>query len=304
MRLMMKRTLFITVSFLLIMGNYVDAAIKAKNVVIVVGDEFRHDESWADRTHQYIPNIWNNLVPNGSSCVTFYGNPSYLVRVHLAMLTGSWSDVRRLEPQTNPDQPTIFEYYRKGLNKSKSSAYFLTCKSEFDFMDYSNHKDYGEEYGPTVEFAKEKDDVDLYNKLIAYMKKSKPQLVFVILGGAVSYNKKKVPAEVELFRKKLMVMDKVVSKIWTTIQTDPNYKDQTDFFFVNDHGNLIDHEDCDDECKRYWILVALGPDIKKGYAIENKWRQVNLCPTVGKILGFPTPYVAKDATPINDFFLP
>jgi hypothetical protein len=300
----MKRIVLLMVSFLLVNGNYAYAGFKAKNVVIVVGDEFRHDESWGDRTHKYIPHIWNDMVPNGSQCVTFYGNPSYLVRVHLAMLTGSWNDVRRLKPQDNPDLPTMFEYYRKALGKDKKSCYFVTCKSEFSFMDYSNHEKYGENYGASVEFAKEKDDEDVYTKLVANLKKNRPQLVFAILGGAVSYNKKKIPGEVALFRKKLMVMDNVVYKIWTAIQADPNYKDQTDFFFVNDHGNLIDHEDCDDECKRYWICVALGPDIKKGYKTENKWRQINICPTVGMILGFPTPYAAKDAKPITDFFLP
>jgi hypothetical protein len=72
-------------------------------------------------------------------------------------------------------------------------------------------------------------------------------------------------------------------------------------FFLNDHGDLIDHEDCDDECKRYWVIVGIGPDIKKKNSVENKWRQINLCPTIGKILGFPTPLVDKDAKPMDDF---
>ncbi len=42
---------------------------------------------------------------------------------------------------------------------------------------------------------------------------------------------------------------------------------QTDFFFLNDHGDLLLQEDCDDECKRYLVVVALGPDIKKNYHV-------------------------------------
>ncbi len=290
--------------FLIMGASHVFAQYKAQNVVIVIGDQFRHDETWGDRTHQYIPNIWNKMVPNASTCVTFYGNPSYLTLVHLVVLTGSWKDVRRLEPQDNPDQPTIFEYFRKGLGKDKKSCYFITSKHEFNFMDYSNHKAYGEDYGATVEFTKEKNnDEELYDKLVAYMKKNRPNLVVAILGSVKSYNKKKVPEEVERFRKGVVGMDKVVYKIWSYIQEDENYKDKTDFFFLNDHGDLIDHEDCDDECKRYWIVMALGPDIKKNYSVENKWRQVNICPTVGKILNFPTPYVDKDAGVMTDFFV-
>ena len=301
MRLIMKHLMFATTFFLLITGNYVFGG-KASNVVLVISDEFRHDETWGDRTHQYIPHIWNDLVPKGSQCVTFYGNPSYIVRVHLAILTGSWRDVRRLEPQDYPEQPTVFEYFRKGLGKDQKSCFFITSKNEFDFMNYSNHEDYGEDYGATIELAKEMDNNDLYQKLVAYMKKSKPNLIVAILGGLKSYNKKKKPEEVERHHKQLVEVDKVVYKIWEAIQADANYKDKTDFIFTNDHGDLIDHEDCDDECKRYWVVLGVGPDFKKNYSVENKWRQVNICPTIGQILSFPTPNVDKDAKAMTDFF--
>jgi hypothetical protein len=300
----MNRLLFATTFFLFINGNYAFGEFKAKNVVIVIGDQFRYDESFGDRTHKYIPHVWNDVVPNGSLCVTFYGNPSYLVLVHLATLTGSWKDVRRLKPQDYPDQPTMFEYYRKGLKKDKTSCYFITSKPEFNYMNYSNHEEYGQEYAANVEFTNEKNnDEELYQKLVAYMKKNHPILVCAILGSAKSYNKKKKPEEVERFRKALLGMDNVIYKIWKTIQEDAYYKDKTDFFFLNDHGDLIDHEDCDDECKKYWAILGLGPDIKKNYATENKWRQINVCPTVGKILNFPTPYIDKDAKVMEDFFL-
>jgi hypothetical protein len=304
MSLKMKHFVLATMSALLMLGNYANAEIKAKNVVIVVGDQFRHDETFGDRSHKYIPHIWNDLVPNGSLCVTFYGNPSYLVLVHLAILTGSWKDVRRLKPMDYPDQPTMFEYYRKQLKADANSCYFVTSKPEFNYMNYSNHEEYGENFAASMEFTKEKNnDEEVYQKLVANMKKNRPVLTVAILGSAKSYNKKKRPDEVERLRKGIAGMDVVVYKIWEAIQADPNYKDKTDFFFVNDHGDLIDHEDCDDECKRYWVCLALGPDIKKKYATENKWRQVNLCPTVGKILNFTTPYADKDAKAIDDFFV-
>jgi hypothetical protein len=300
----MKHSLIVAMSLLLVCGSGAFAQYKAKNVVIVVGDQFRHDESFGEPTHQYIPHIWNDLVPNGSLSVTFYGNPSYMVLVHLATLTGSWNDIRRLEPNSNPDQPTIFEYYRKSSGKDAKSCYFITSKLEFNYMGYSNNEDYGEDYGATVEFTKEKNnDQELFVKLSAYIKKNHPSLVFVILGGAKSFNKKKDPMEVERYHKGLTEMDESVFKIWGLIQSDDIYKDKTDMFFLNDHGDLIDHQDCDDECKRYLVIVGLGPDIKKKYTTENKWRQVNICTTVGAILNFPTPLAGKDAGVMMDFFV-
>ena len=295
--------LTLTLTSLLMHGSPVFGEFKAKNVVIVVGDQFRHDESFGEPTHQYIPHLWNDLVPNGSLCVTFYGNPSFMVLVHLATLTGSWSDIRRLEPDDYPDQPTMFEYYRKQSGKGEKSCYFITSKHEFDYMNYSNHEDYGEDYAATAEFTKEKNnDDELCTKLFAFMKQHRPPLVFAILGGAKSYNKKKDPEEVAQYRRQLKEMDAHVYKIWSFIQEDAAYKDNTDFFFLNDHGDLIDHQDCDDECKRYLVIEAIGPDIKKKYETENKWRQVNVCPTVGKILNFPTPCVSKDAKVMTDLF--
>jgi hypothetical protein len=304
MRIMSLRSILLLCFFILSIGTSSFGEYKAKNVFIVIGDQFRHDESFGDRTHQNVPRLWNDMLPNASSCVTFYGNPSYMVLVHLAVLTGSWKDLRRANPESNPDQPTMFEYFRKGLNKDQKSCYFITSKHEFNFMGYSNHADYGEDFGATEEFttAKNNDD-ELCTKLFSYMKANHPNLVFVILGGAKSFNKKQVPADMVTYRKQLKQMDDNVYKIWQEVQNDPIYKDKTDFFFLNDHGDILLQEDCDDECKRYLVMVGLGPDIKKKFSTENKWRQVNLCATVGKILGFPTPRVDKDATVITDFLL-
>jgi hypothetical protein len=285
-------------------GNFSYGEFKAKNVFVVVGDQFRHDESFGDRTHQWVPHLWNDLVPQGSTCVTFYGNPSFMVKVHLATITGSWKDVRRLKPQDVPDQPTMFEYYRKGLKKNLESCYLITSKPEFNFMSFSNHEEYGEDFKANFELTKKpNDDEELFTKLTAYMKKNHPQLVFVILGGAKSFNKKKRPEDMERYHRQLKEMDNNIYRIWGAIQSDAVYKDKTDFFFLNDHGDLIDHEDCDDECKRYLVIVAIGPDIKQKFQSTDKYRQVNICPTVGKILNFPTPYVGKDAEVMTDFLL-
>jgi hypothetical protein len=298
------RSILLLLPFVLLNVNSIYGQCKAKNVFIVIGDQFRHDESFGDRTHQNVPNLWNQMVPNASSCVTFYGNPSYMVLVHLAIITGSWKDLRRANPEDYPEQPTMFEYFRKGLNKDQKSCYFITSKPEFNYMTYSNHEDYGEDYSATEVFTTEKNnDEELCTKLFAYMKSNHPQLVFAILGGAKSFNKKQVPADMVRYRKQLKEMDDHVYRIWQAVQADPVYKDNTDFFFLNDHGDILLQEDCDDECKRYLVMVALGPDIKKNFSTQNKWRQVNVCSTVGKILGFPTPFVDKDATVITDFLI-
>lgn len=283
---------------MLFSGNTV-FAYTAKNVMIIIGDKYRHDETFGEKTHQYIPYMWKQMVPKASQCVTFYGNPTFIAQVHLAVLTGYWDDIRRLEPKTNPDKPTLFEYYRKALNKPEDSCYFLTSKKEYYYLEYSNNEDYGEQYKPYFEVTKqEKNDEELYQKLIARMEKVSPSLIVVILGKLENCNKKRKEEEMGPYRKLLKETDELIYRIWTKTQTMPKYKDKTDLIFVNDHGDLVTHEDCNDECKRYLIIVGLGPDMKENYISEKKWRQVNILPTVMKIFGVTTP--VKD--PMDDFF--
>jgi hypothetical protein len=276
-------------------------AFKAENVFVIIGDEFRHDESFGDKTHQYVPHLWNDIIPKGSHCLTFYGNPTFMVQVHLTILTGSWRDIRRLEPKEYPKNPTFFEVFRAELDKPIESTYFITSKKEYTYLEFSEHEDYGEDYKPYLEFTeKEKDDDELIEKLFARMEQQKPALVVVLLGGMKSFNKKRRADEELRYRTQLKQTDERIFKIWNKIQELPHYKDKTDLFFLNDHGDLITHEDCDDECKRYLITIAIGPDIKENYLSKKKWRQVNIFPTIGMIMGFECP--VKKSKPMEDFF--
>ena len=296
----MKINTIIIFAFIWILFKLNLYSFTAKNVFIIIADQFRYDESFGDKTHQYVPRMWKEMAPKGSYVVTFYGNPTFMAQVHLATLTGSWDDVRRLDPKTNPDKPTIFEFYRKNLNKPIESCYFVTSKSEYYYLEYSNNEEYGEEFKPFFEKTKkEQDDDELFTMLVARMKTSKPSLVVVILGKMKSFNKKRKEDEMARYRKQLSETDELIYRIWNEIQNNPQYKNNTDLFFINDHGDLITHEDCDDECKRYLLILGLGPDIKENYVSQEKWRQTNIFPTVLTILGAQ---VKNKKDVMQDFF--
>jgi len=264
----------------------VSANYKAKNVFIVIADQFRFDDSWGDKNRAYIPRISKELTPKGSRVETFYGNPSFMAQVHLTILTGSWNDVRRIDPKTHPTQPTLFEVYRKKLGKPKEATYFITSKREYYYLEHSEHEEYGAEYGPVFEVTKEEgNDQELMQRLRDRMKTHQPSLVVVLLGQMKSYNKKRNEKEMATYRQQMRAVDTMLADLWQVIQSSPPYKDATDLFFVNDHGDLITHEDCDDECKRYMVMFAIGPDIREDYVSTQKWRQNNIAPTALKILG-------------------
>ena len=88
--------------------------------------------------------------------------------------------------------------------------------------------------------------------------------------------------------------DSVVNQTWHLLQSDPFYKDKTTFIVTCDHGrhttNYKTHggDGCDG-C-RHCILLILGPDTKAGIVDATRYRQIDIAPTIGRLLGFSLPY--------------
>ena len=85
----------------------------AENVIVLVIDGIRNDEAFDDPTHQYIPHIWNDLVPLGTICTNFWNTGFQTTTAgHLAILTGVREHLC-LGEQNRSKYPNVFEYYRK-----------------------------------------------------------------------------------------------------------------------------------------------------------------------------------------------
>jgi hypothetical protein len=100
--------------------------------------------------------------------------------------------------------------------------------------------------------------------------------------------------------------DELFARLWSEIQQDANYRDKTALFITNDHGyhddgkyeGFAEHGDTCEGC-RHIMLLALGPDFKKGVVVDRPTYQIDIAPTIGELLGFQTPLsqgeVMKDA---------
>jgi hypothetical protein len=89
--------------------------------------------------------------------------------------------------------------------------------------------------------------------------------------------------------------DSLVYYLWTRVQQFPEYRDRTAFIVTSDHGRHYDaygdwrnHGDTCPGCRRI-PLIAVGPDFKVGTTSWTPCQQVDICKTVGYLLGFPTP---------------
>ena len=78
--------------FIAIVSPGIAAAYVTQNVIVVVLCGVRGTEFFLDTTHQYIPNIWNNLRPLGviNTNMQTFSEPS-TVSGHYSILGGAWN---------------------------------------------------------------------------------------------------------------------------------------------------------------------------------------------------------------------
>jgi hypothetical protein len=92
--------------------------------------------------------------------------------------------------------------------------------------------------------------------------------------------------------------DRLCVELWNTIQTEPEYKDNTTMFILPDFGrdsdtdaggNGFQHHRTGDALSRTTWLMALGPGVRQGVAVDRPVESLDLVPTLGALLGFATP---------------
>jgi hypothetical protein len=94
--------------------------------------------------------------------------------------------------------------------------------------------------------------------------------------------------------------DRICGQLWTTIQSMPDYKDNTALFIMPDFGrdadgdpggNGFQHHRTGGAMARTTWLLALGPGIRQNVTVDRAVQPIDLVPTIGKRHGFATPFV-------------
>ncbi len=93
--------------------------------------------------------------------------------------------------------------------------------------------------------------------------------------------------------------DRLCGEIWQTIESDPEYHGRTTMFILPDFGrdsdfepggNGFQHHRTGDPLSRTTWLMALGPQIQQNVTVNRPLDSLDLVPTLGSLLGFPTPH--------------
>jgi len=96
-----------------------------------------------------------------------------------------------------------------------------------------------------------------------------------------------------LYTDAIMRSDRICTEIWKAIQSDPNYKNETNLFILPDFGrdadndpggNGFQHHRTGDALSRTTWLMAMGPGIRENATVDRPVESIDLVPTLARML--------------------
>lgn len=328
---------------------------KQKVVIVVFGGGARDEETFAPGGQQNIPGILHTLIPQA----TFYtqvvnaGILGHYVATS-SMATGVYETFDNFA-MTPPPDPTVFEYFRKGLHRPSSDAWVVAPCNGFNLIGQSDNRHYGSGYGAGVilpkhllKLAMDKHGLGNYTRFIQdnyedpfytpplggtpfdlhqldqilrvsvtdfvkhaltlsspdelsvyiakqLMHRLAPSLLWVVLHDMDIAHSGSFSLYVEGIRRS----DRLCVELWKAIQENPEYSGRTTMFILPDFGrdsdispagNGFQNHRTGDALSRTTWLMALGPHIRQGIVENRPINSLDLVPTLGALMGFPTPF--------------
>jgi len=275
-------------------------AYSTEKVIIIFMGGVRSSEAFEDSTHQYIPNIWENIRPQGVLHRNFFN------LAKTGMQTGTFSTVmgvRRNENNIGAEwrglSPTVFEYYRKDRSVPQDELWaVLGTQGNSYGINNSLHPAYGNPYAGSVWGSPNNDDDETFREAIKIMNTHQPSLMTISFVEpdikAQHVGNPGLPDSIawEDYTRAVMVVDSLINLLWTKVQTDTVYAGKTALFITCAHGRHSplygDFEWHGDACYgcRKVPFFAVGPDFKAGETVDVRGDLIDLCPTIGELLSF------------------
>ncbi|MFQ5584047.1 MAG: T9SS type A sorting domain-containing protein [Calditrichia bacterium] len=278
-----------------------------ENVVIVIIDGARYSETLGDTAHTYVPYM-GNLTHQGAYVDQFYNDSlTYTSRAIPALWCGTWTEVRDTtyngQNTRYAVKPTLFEYFRK-----QAAAPAENCIYVLKFINSlwlpSFNANYGPGYWPLFH-SQGSTDEDVLVEALGVISTFHPRLLWIYLadvdGAGHSGNW-------QAYTRAIQIADSIVGVIWSTIQSDSYYMNNTTMFVTNDHGRHDDahggfqgHGDGCDGC-RHIMFLTVGPRVKQDFVSSQYRRTPDLAVTASAILGVNPEYATGEY--ISEIFEP
>ncbi len=123
---------------------------KKKVIVITFGGGARDQETFAPEGQENIPNLMRELIPQASFFTQVVNRGilgHYVATASLA--TGAYETINNFA-SLPPENPTVFEYFRKELRRPSSDAWVVAPSNGFNRIGESSNRSYGPGLGARV----------------------------------------------------------------------------------------------------------------------------------------------------------
>lgn len=123
---------------------------KRKIVVITFGGGARDQETFAPEGQENIPHLMREFIPQASFFTQVVNRGilgHYVATASLA--TGVYETINNFA-SLPPENPTVFEYFRKDLKRPSSDAWVVAPSNGFNRIGESTHRSYGPGFGARV----------------------------------------------------------------------------------------------------------------------------------------------------------
>lgn len=273
-----------------------DKKYKTENVLVIIMDGPRYTETWGNPTHQYIPNMANNMAQHGVIYDGFRNNgPTYTCAGHTALVTGVYQRIDN-GGREYPKHPSIFQFWLKKSGKAKKSAYVVASKDKLGILTNCKNRKWRDQYRPFSDCGNNgfqtgyRSDLETCENTLEILKKDKPNLMLVNFRNPDSWGH---AGNWEKYLSSMKKTDEYIYRIFKFIQIDEHYKDKTTIFVTNDHGRHLDgrkdgfisHGDNCEGCRKI-NCFAYGPDFKKAVISSVARELIDIPVTIGELMGF------------------
>lgn len=125
-----------------------------KAIVVTFGGGARDDETFSPDGQENIPHLLKELAPQSTFLTQVVNNGilgHYVATASIA--TGVYESFDNFVSQ-HPANPTLFEYFRKGLGRPPEETWVVAPSNGFDGLGCSRHASYGPRFGAEVVLPK------------------------------------------------------------------------------------------------------------------------------------------------------
>ena len=329
------------------------AADVKKVVVVTFGGGARDQETFMPEGQENIPLLLTQLLPQATffTQVINHGILGHYVAT-ASLATGVYERFNNFAA-VSPQNPTVFEYFRKGLRRPANDAWVIAPSNGFNRIGESSHPQYGNGMGARVVLPKHLlsralpaadlsqfeqllldnyetplfapalagNDMELHelaeilklsvtefsghaqtlqsaDELSVFianrlMRELAPSMLWITLHDIDVAHSGAYSLYIDGIRRS----DRLCAQIWKAIQSQPEYAGKTNLLILPDFGrdsdtdaggNGFQHHRTGDAVSRTTWMLALGPGIRQNAVVDRPIQSIDLVPTIGAVLGFPT----------------